>query len=287
MFGYIKPFKPELKIREFETYKAVYCGLCGQLGKRFGAFARLTLSYDFTFLCMLHYALSDEQPCFAAHRCYVNPLKKLPMCGDSAALRASADIAAIMIYYKLLDNIHDGGIAAKLGGTIVRPFVAAAHKKAAAAQPLADKLVADSMVRQAALEAAGCNSVDEACEPTAAAMAGICMLLSPDPRQQRVLERFGYLIGRFAYLCDALDDMERDTKSGNYNPFVARYHDAEKSLADIYIVARESLYMTIGEIGKTCALLEINKFQPVIDNVVHLGLRASVDEILSKKEKSE
>ncbi|MFT9057020.1 MAG: DUF5685 family protein, partial [Ethanoligenens sp.] len=28
MFGYVKPFKPELKIREFEAYRAVYCGMC-------------------------------------------------------------------------------------------------------------------------------------------------------------------------------------------------------------------------------------------------------------------
>ena len=33
MFGYIKPFKPELKVREFDTYQAFYCGLCRQLCK--------------------------------------------------------------------------------------------------------------------------------------------------------------------------------------------------------------------------------------------------------------
>jgi hypothetical protein len=28
MFGYIEPLKCELKVHEFETYKAYYCGLC-------------------------------------------------------------------------------------------------------------------------------------------------------------------------------------------------------------------------------------------------------------------
>ena len=53
MFGYVKPYKPELRVRELEEYKAVYCGLCRELGQSFGLFARFTLSYDFAFLAML------------------------------------------------------------------------------------------------------------------------------------------------------------------------------------------------------------------------------------------
>ena len=36
VFGYLKPDKPELKIREYEEYKSVYCGLCKYLGKDYG-----------------------------------------------------------------------------------------------------------------------------------------------------------------------------------------------------------------------------------------------------------
>ena len=53
MFGYIKPFQPELKVREAEDYKAIYCGLCKELGRSYGIFARMTLSYDFAFMAML------------------------------------------------------------------------------------------------------------------------------------------------------------------------------------------------------------------------------------------
>ena len=37
MFGYVKPFKPHMRICEFETYNAVYCGLCKKLGKKYKA----------------------------------------------------------------------------------------------------------------------------------------------------------------------------------------------------------------------------------------------------------
>jgi len=60
LFGYIRTFKPEMKVKEFDTYKAVYCGLCKQLGKVYGPFARLTLSYDFTFLSLISLGLAPE-----------------------------------------------------------------------------------------------------------------------------------------------------------------------------------------------------------------------------------
>ena len=53
MFGYIKTYPPELKVREQEYYRAVYCGLCRTMGKCTGQCSRMALSYDFAFLVML------------------------------------------------------------------------------------------------------------------------------------------------------------------------------------------------------------------------------------------
>lgn len=53
MFGYLQIQKSELLVRESEAYKAVYCGLCRQMGKDYSVFTRFTLSYDCTFYAML------------------------------------------------------------------------------------------------------------------------------------------------------------------------------------------------------------------------------------------
>ena len=53
MFGYIIAEKSELRIKEYDMYKAVYCSLCKTLGKKYGVISRFTLSYDFTFLGLL------------------------------------------------------------------------------------------------------------------------------------------------------------------------------------------------------------------------------------------
>jgi hypothetical protein len=275
VFGYIQPLIPELKVRELQDYKAVYCGLCGELGRAFGPFARLFLSYDFTFLAMLRIGLRREprQEKPVCRRCYVNPLKKIHVSQDTDALRYSADIAAITLYYKLLDNIADSGPLKKTGWRILRALAAPAWKKAAARVPRADAAIAEAMKAQAALEKAGETSLDAAAEPTAAAMAKIFSMLG-GPEDSRALERLGYLIGRYIYLCDALDDLRADIKSGGYNPLAA-VESAE-------VFAKESIYMTAGEAGLAYNLLDFESYKPILDNIVFLGLKNGADSILTK-----
>jgi hypothetical protein len=36
MFGFVRPYKDELKVKDYELFKSVYCGLCHSLKKRCG-----------------------------------------------------------------------------------------------------------------------------------------------------------------------------------------------------------------------------------------------------------
>ena len=76
MFGYLQIEKEELLVKEFETYKAVYCGLCKQMGKDYSFLTRLTLSYDCTFYAMLLMSLHSSCGGFKKGRCSCNPLKR-------------------------------------------------------------------------------------------------------------------------------------------------------------------------------------------------------------------
>ena len=76
MFGYISIDKPEMKVRDFETFRAYYCGLCRQIRRDYGQLPRLVLSYDCTFLYILGAALEDSIPEYAKKRCPVSPIRK-------------------------------------------------------------------------------------------------------------------------------------------------------------------------------------------------------------------
>lgn len=292
MFGYIKPFKPELKLCEFDAYKAVYCGLCGELGRSFGFPARFTLSYDFTFISMLHFSLNGDTAQLSRGRCHVNPLKRTPCVKDADALRFGANLAAIMLYHKLQDNIADSGFFKRLAWYALNPFAAAARKKAAKSLPEADAIVRAYMQQQALVEAEHCASPDRAAEPTAEAMSKLLCLIPAeekrDDKTSRILERLGYLLGRFIYLCDALDDLAADVKSGDYNPLALKFGIAKGNadkLPEASAFARDSLYMTIGEISKAYDLLNLHDFKPILNNIITLGLQNAAREIYEKPQK--
>lgn len=81
MFGYLRPFVPDLLVREHTLYKGIYCGICKILGKRIGGGARLTLSYDAVFLALLLAAVRGEPFSVAEGRCALHPTKKRPVAG--------------------------------------------------------------------------------------------------------------------------------------------------------------------------------------------------------------
>ena len=265
MFGYVKACKPELKVKEYETYKAIYCSLCKNLGKSYGILSRFTLSYDFTFLALLNMSLGDGCAGFVQKRCAFNPLKKCNYCKDDSQIDMPAAAAMIMLYYKILDNIADEKGIKRLGYWCLKPIFSRAHKKAAKVYPEIETAVADYISAQNALESAGCTSVDEAADPTAKVMEKIIELCSDDPTQKRVLQRLGYCIGRYIYLIDAAVDLPQDKKTGSYN--VLRSIDG-----DIKEKITPQLYFCINEAARAFELLDIKKYKSILGNIIYLGL---------------
>ncbi len=289
MFGYVRPYKPELKIAEYDTYKAVYCGLCKQLGRSFGPLARLTLSYDFAFLAALAMAISPDKPDMKRQACAFNPVKRCLCCQQSTELEITADVAMILLYHKLRDNLADERLPKRAGSWLLLLFAKRPYRLAAQRRPHAAAAAETAMAQQARLEAQRCDSIDLASEPTAGALAAIFAGLGDDPATVRVLERMGYFLGRYIYLIDALDDIEQDLRDNNYNPFVLHYGLLPGDTQAIAAVRRQAkgvLYMTIAQIGSCYDLLELQRLGGILGNIVYLGLKNSVNTIIHQAEGS-
>lgn len=276
MFGYVKAYKPELKVRDYEQYKAVYCSLCKTLGREYGLFARLTLSYDFTFAALLRLALSGECPGFHKSRCPFNPFAKCNACsGGESDFSFTAAAAVIMMFYKLRDNLRDSGFWKRLVSRLLYPFAAHAHNKAKKHFPLVEEIVARMMEEQAALEGSSCAQIDRAEDPTAKALAALFSLGAQAEDQRRVLDRMGYCVGRWVYLIDAADDLEDDLKSGDYNPYIQAFQmtgEEPDAVTAARKAAQESLLLTAAEAVRAYNLLEVRRFDSILRNILEEGL---------------
>ncbi len=268
MFGYVRACKPEMRVKEYEMYKAVYCSLCKELGRAYGPFARLTLSYDFAFLAILNMSLSTDECTSCRKMCTCNPFKKCTYIEDRSGIEMPAAAAMIMLYYKLLDNIDDEKGIKRLGYRLVKGVYSSAHKKAAKQYPEIENIFAEYIEGQKKLERENCQSADAAADPTAKALSAVFELCSDDSMEKRVLSRMGYCMGRYIYLLDAACDLEEDIKNGSYNPL--KSYAKDKDYRKNMIVPQ--LYICASEAAKAFELLDIKKFKNILDNIIYLGL---------------
>ncbi len=281
MFGYVRIFKPEMKIAEFDQYQGVYCSLCKRLGKKYGAMSRMTLSYDFTFLSIFRMATAEECVGFQKGRCSYNPLKKRLCCRDNPHVDFAADAATVLMYYKLRDNIADKRFFPSLPARFLMPFASSAHKKAAKLYPELDAHIAACMERQAALEQAKTPSIDEAAEPSAQMLAFLARMGAKDGREEKILDRFGYCLGRWIYLVDAVDDLDEDLEEGGYNPYI---YSRGLTPGDTEAVRETKSYalLTLNACLAECLaaynLLAVRRFDGILRNILEWGMPAAQKE---------
>ncbi|HIZ83636.1 MAG TPA: hypothetical protein H9668_04350 [Firmicutes bacterium] len=288
MFGYVKAYKPDMRVREFEAYKAVYCTLCRQLGRSYGPFARLTLSYDFTFLALLYLNGEEGCPGYKRKRCAFNPLKKCNYCKNAGeGMDFAAAAAMIMLYYKIQDNIQDSGFWKSLGYRLIKPLFSHARKKAGRLYPAVEELTGQYIAGQSALEKEGCTSLDRAADPTAKALGTLCALCGRDETQKRVLERLGYCVGKWIYLLDAAADLPDDLRTGSYNPLAAGRPgitgDNQGETAFIRQArerAKATLNVCTDEACKAFELLPVGRYEEILANILYLGLPNSQKQAL-------
>lgn len=277
MFGYVKMWKPELKMAEYEQYQGVYCSLCKQLGRRYGLPARMTLSYDFTLLALLGMALTPDCPGFEKSRCSFHPGKKCLRCRESAPLLLAADAAVLMTYHKLHDTIADSGFWKGLSARLLLPFASHYARKAARLRPDLAAEMAGFMERQQALEKAGTASIDAAAAPTADMLATLAELCAVSEEQKELLRRFGYCLGRWIYLMDAVDDLEQDAAGGGYNPYLLSLHIKAGDVAAM-AEARDYALLTLNACLAECEtayhLLDRYHFDGILQNILQLGMPA-------------
>lgn len=281
MTGYVRAHKPEMKIKEYESYRAFYCSLCRVLGKRYGQLSRLLLSYDLTFFALFACSMRNEEFLFRIGRCPFNPAKKCAYCDYKLPLMEyMADITVLIAYYKWRDTLEDGGFFKKAAAILLLPYFAFLHKRAKKFRPEEDVRAARYLASQFKAEHSPCTGIDSAAEPTADYVSGLASDCVSEPLRVKALT-FGRLLGRYIYLADALDDLKSDLKSGSFNPFIKAYQITDGNLEEIFPQCRSVLELTIGALIDAYQQLPQGVYSEITGNVIQLGLYEQADRIYS------
>ena len=276
MFGYIVVHKPELKVREYEIYRASYCGLCHSLKKQRGRIGQLTLSFDMTFLALLLTGLYEPETVTKSARCIAHPVEK-HFYRENRYFDYAADMNVLLTYYKCLDDWQDERkLTACLFGQALKGNV----KKLAERYERQSRCLRDNLAALSAYEKEKQYDIDKTAGFFGAIMAEL-FVYAEDEWAER-LRRMGFYFGKFIYLLDAYDDVEEDVKKGNYNPFskdyiIKGFDDRVKSM----------LMMMMAETCREFEKLPIIKYTDILRNILYSGVWCRFETVSGKRKKEQ
>ncbi|MBR5314780.1 MAG: hypothetical protein IKU45_05165 [Clostridia bacterium] len=286
MFGYIRPDSKELKVKEYELYKSTYCGLCRVMGKRYSFLYKMSLSYDFVFMVLLRLYCSDQTPYFSKRRCIAHPTKKKVMMNGNEALDTASDVGVIMLYHNFIDKINDKDGIKSLLCRLVLPELKRLRQKACKSSEMIaefDKQVGDSLKELSDLEKQNCPSVDLPAE-VFGKILGNALSIGYEGNQKRTVYEIGRNIGKWIYISDALDDIDKDESAKKFNPFLASFGNAEEAKKHGNAVSN-SLLNQLNNAYNALILLDGSDkgIYNILDNIITIGNVNTQEEILKRK----
>lgn len=262
MFGYVRINKMDLTFREYEHYKAYYCGLCKYLKRNHTELSRLTINYDITFLIVLLSSIYQPSAQVFHEKCIVDPVKKKKhIINDITEYAASMNI--LLAYYKLEDDVNDeGGIKSRLARRAYKKSFKTAHDK----YPKKADFIKKCLGELRSLEEDQSSSIDQTSNCFAKLLEEIFDYKDDEYRDR--LRKVGFNIGKYIYIMDAYEDLDEDLEKGRYNPFTS-YKDDREALKDR---VDKLIGMTLSRLEEAILDLDIEVNKSIIDNIIYSGV---------------
>lgn len=272
MFGYITTNIDELKIKDYKKYRAFYCGICQDLKEFHGQMSRLSLTYDMTFLAILLNGLYETTPVEEKHFCALHPTKK-HMCYRNDITAYAADMNVLLSFYNLRDDWEDEKkIGSLLLSSIVKKDVLRLQKK----YPRQTEAIKKYLQKLHQCEKENCNNLDRASGDTGELFAEI--FVWKEDCWSDTLSKIGYAVGKYIYLMDAFDDVEKDRNNGNYNPWIFISQDP-----DFEFRVKQILTMIVAEASRQFEKLPIIEYVDILRNILYSGIWIQFDNKVKQK----
>ena len=267
MFGYVVMNKPEIRFKDFDLYRSFYCGLCRELREKYGISGQISLTYDMTFVVILLSALYELPTLKGTTRCVIHPVQKQQV-RKNAATEYGADMNILLTYYKCRDDWEDEKKAAALG---YAKILQGKNKKLSRHYPEKAAKIRQLLHELSAMDRmSGCfgRIMEE------------ILAWKPDV-WENTLRRMGFYLGKFIYLLDAYDDVEKDVKSGNYNPFSEKY-----KMKGFDGQVQQLLIMMMAQTCREFEKLPIIQYTDILRNILYSGVWCRFEAIRKQRKEA-
>ncbi len=274
MYGYVCICKPELRFREYDVYHSCYCGLCQALKEHYGTFARWMVSYDMTFLILLLNGLYEPEELVTSHRCAAHPFRKQQQIRCDITDYA-ADISVLLFRDKCMDDWNDEH---KLSRRTLAGLLHKGYQKVQKLYPEKVHVVQEQLKKLEQMEQENESNPDlpAGCFGTLLSE----LFLWKKDEWEETLRNLGFYLGKFIYLLDAYDDLERDKKKHCYNPL--SHLEAEDPQFDD--TCHQLLQMMMANCAESFERLPILHNVEILRNILYAGVWTKFNQAKKKRQ---
>lgn len=281
MFGYVTPDKPNMYIKDYTMYKAFYCGICKKTGKMYGQLMRFTTNYDITFINILLHNILEQKVEIINQTCILNPIKKKSIVVSNHLTEQVINLNVLLADFKLDDDIIDNN---KLSKKFFKFLIRRKVKRARQKLPEIYERIRKARIEQNNIENDNNKSIDKAAHPFASMIRDIFKLMAKE-RYTEDIGSLAYQLGRFIYIVDAIDDIDKDILNKDYNPVKLYYPDIY-SKEDLFDKHSEDvdfiLNSTYNEIRRCYSNTDFKLCEGVVTNILWYGLKSTINKIMGR-----
>ena len=204
-------------------------------------------------------------------------------CRSSSELDYWARLSILLIYHKLENDVEDGA-------WYKRPLLIMLRKAKGQCEstlPVQSETISNALKEIASLENGNCDDIDQLSNIFAEMMASVTSA-SPsncDPGIKIISSCIAYWLSRWIYIIDALDDMQKDRKKGDFNPFILLEEKLHRS--DVITKARNLLEECLERLEHYCSLHPYTDQYAILCNVLAEGVPITTASILRRNEDKE
>jgi hypothetical protein len=220
------------------------------------------------FVYLVLSALYEPKKIEKKQICMLHPLTKNKVTLNSIADYV-ADMSVMMTYLKGRDDWKDAeSIKKSAGGRVVMDMMSQSYKRVKNKYPKKTAYILSQMKKIDEGEKQKNTNIDYMAGIFGNIMGEIFCLYSDV--WEKSLRKTGFYLGKFIYLMDAYDDIEKDLQTDNYNAFFEKYNSLGKDGFEEY--AKKVLLMMMAECTKEFETLPILENAELIRNILYSGV---------------
>ncbi len=272
--GRLKPYLPELSIRDYNTYLRYMRGVRYQLYVEYGLFACNALHHRGVVMAILSDSLAGR-PATCQRVRLPGRLGSEPIMCQTKGIRQAALLEVMMDWHRLQDSKRaELPFRQRVQRLAQRVCLYGAYRKAARQEPALERLFCQQRAQAAVQKELRGQSYAVASEPMSNVFGALYSLLAPDdPVQRKNMRHIGCCIGKAFYLLDKAERHDRDKREARYNVFLENGLSREAAREN----ARRQAITAIGELSRVYSMMDFKLNRSLLDNIMILGLRNSVD----------